>query len=469
MNHFKPKALDLNFSSFLIDSLNRINKYKKTEDNFLIHFSKAQDNLDELINDHPFFTDELPEDRAKRLLKKNNFLTSLGKKKNKKHIEHLTGKQHTEIKHQFLEIPKTQTKKKNTHSRTQLFHVNGGRNSILSKNDVDFVSQLAKVNGEEEIVQNEDKSKIPLVLRIKDHELKTLMIENKNTKDNKRKGAMVSSQEQVNAFLDALHQRSSSNQNENEKEFESNAIINKFLKQNSTLRNIYSKCINQIRNGEEIDKYIDYVKRKEELQIKAQNKNYISRLKKMEDQMVIANIEGKKKKNLIHVLIGNQPIYLEGNIRDKKTSFQNQVERIDVIPKISENLAFTNRNSYLSKFNYDYSDDNDFLFRKEYCRIKGIDENGEENNVIDGFGKKQDNHHKKRNCVSDEIEFILDMTEKEKNLLIRRIKEDQIKYEQEKNQNKCLSGSNSKVNYNFRDSKGTLKCIGKKVITGNKI
>lgn len=149
MNHFKPKALDLNLSSFLIDSLNRINKYKKAEDNFLIHFSKAQDNLDELINDHPFFTNELPEDRAKRLLKKNNFLTSLGKKKNKKHIEHLTGKQHTEIKHQFLEIPKTQTKKKKTHSRTQLFHVNGGRNSILSKNDVDFVSQLAKVNGEE--------------------------------------------------------------------------------------------------------------------------------------------------------------------------------------------------------------------------------------------------------------------------------------------------------------------------------
>ena len=459
MNHLRSRTLDINYNSMLSDSLDRMSNVisKKNDDDFMQKFEKAQDDLDELINDNPFFTNFLPGD--KRPSRRHNF-SLFQRRKQKKHPHPIKLKPiESEYKNQFLDIPSTQpTINKVQSKEVQSEKKKVKRGSILSIVDKDFISQIAKVNNSsEEKEEEKEKEKVPLILKIKDKNLKTLIIENKSAKNNnKRKGAMISNQAQVQAFLKAIQQKTEKPSKDNEKEFESNEIINKVLKQNSTLHNIYSKCINQIRNGEEIDKYIDYIKRKEQLQIAAQNKTYNSRLQQLEDQMVLAGIE-KPKKNLIHILIGNQPIYLESNIRDKKTSFQNQVERIDVIPKISEHLAYSNRNAYMSKFNYDYSDDQDFLFQKEYCKIKGIDMNGNDDNAIDGFGNHKKKIKKKNSSdLGNEIEFILDMTEKEKNMLIRRIKDDKEKYLKNgyfNDKNKAMSSNSSEINLMSEPSK----------------
>ena len=62
MNHLRSRTLDINYNSMLSDSLDRMSNVisKKNDDDFMQKFEKAQDDLDELINDNPFFTNFLP-------------------------------------------------------------------------------------------------------------------------------------------------------------------------------------------------------------------------------------------------------------------------------------------------------------------------------------------------------------------------------------------------------------------------
>ena len=239
----------------------------------------------------------------------------------------------------------------------------------------------------------------------KDDSLKTLIVQNKTIKNNKRKGAMITSQKDLEEFMKAMEKTTKNQRNENEREFQGDDIIDKILKSNRKLKNIYLKCITQIRNGEQIDKYIDYVKKKDEKEYEKESKAYTTNLQQIEDEMIMEGVNPNDK--MIRSSVGDKPVFLE----ESKTSiFQKQVSRIDVIPKISEHLAYSNRNGYLKKFNYDYSEDNDFLFMKDYNKTLNI----ETRPLI-----------KKKKI---DIDRLLEETEKGKDYLIRRIDNNRRRY-----------------------------------------
>ena len=86
-----------------------------------------------------------------------------------------------------------------------------------------------------------------------------------------------------------------------------------------------------------------------------------------------------------------------------------------------------------------------------------LDMNGNDDNAIDGFGNHKKKIKKKNSSdLGNEIEFILDMTEKEKNMLIRRIKDDKEKYLKNgyfNDKNKAMSSNSSEINLMSEPSK----------------
>lgn len=266
------------------------------------------------------------------------------------------------------------------------------------------IGQQPRIKGRISISYDENA---PLVMKMqkKDDSLKTLIVQNKTIKNNKRKGAMITSQKDLEEFMKAMEKTTKNQKNENEREFQGDDIIDKILKSNRKLKNIYLKCITQIRNGEQIDKYIDYVKKKDEKEYEKESKAYTTNLQQIEDEMIMEGVNPNDK--MIRSSVGDKPVFLEEN---KTSIFQKQVSRIDVIPKISEHLAYSNRNGYLKKFNYDYSEDNDFLFMKDYNKTLNI----ETRPLI-----------KKKKI---DIDRLLEETEKGKDYLIRRIDNNRRRY-----------------------------------------
>jgi len=59
---------------------------------------------------------------------------------------------------------------------------------------------------------------------------------------------------------------------------------------------------------------------------------------------------------------------MEDNLFQMALAIKNGTKRIDVITKISENLAFINRDKFINQMGYNYTKDNDFIFLDEMRR-----------------------------------------------------------------------------------------------------
>jgi hypothetical protein len=93
--------------------------------------------------------------------------------------------------------------------------------------------------------------------------------------------------------------------------------------------------------------------------------------------------------------------------------------KIDVIPKLNENLAYNHRDFYMSIFDYDYQHDNDFLFIKDFLKVKSK----QFKNILSI--KK---YNSQFNSKNNQVEEMLDQNIRDKHNLINRIKNNKEKY-----------------------------------------
>ena len=450
----------------LTNSLNKIynnlspkNKYHNY--NFLNAFNEAKLNVDKLIHGNDCFSYSKyfkKEQHSPPTLKKRNTYFTCRRQKRKisslSFNNNLQSRKETNLlTREYIPNKKTSLSPNNNNIKlslhNNLHHFQSKTPTIINSDttketslfekpyEKELISNLAKMN--KQFISDDNKSnlpkdifprnKLPLVMKIHDKNLQTLLIDNKSTKDLRRKGDIINSPLQTAVFLNAF-QQSKSNQNSPKylhKKFINNALVDKVLQPNSKLKNIYSKCIFQIKNSEEIESYLFNKKLLEKIKKEKRDKNYFEKTQKMEDKLILETSEREKNTKLKY-LFNNQSDVSKMNEKNNKLNFQKKLQRLDVIPKISETLAFRNRVGYFNQFDYNYSNDDDFIFSNEFNKLKLVHNTL---NVDDHIVKH--NKYFNNNYFNNEkgVEQILETTEKERILLLKRIEDSQLKYKQQ--------------------------------------
>ena len=453
----------------LSNSLNKIynnlspkNKYYNY--NFLNAFNEAKSNVDKLIHGNDYFSYSKyfkKEQHSPPILKKRNTYFTYRRQKSKisslSFNHNLQSRKETNLlTREYIPNKKTSLSPNNNkikltlHNNIQHFQIKTPtiiNNNTTTKDketslfekpyEKELILNLAKMN--KQFISDDNKSnltkdisprnKLPLVMKIHDKNLQTLLIDNKSTKELRRKGDIINSPLQTAVFLNAF-QQNKSNQNSPKylyKKFINNALVDKVLQPNSKLKNIYSKCIFQIKNGEEIENYLFNKKLLEKIKKEKRDKHYFEKTQKMEDKLILDTSE-REKNTKLKDLFNNQSDISKINEKNNKLNFQKKLQRLDVIPKISETLAFRNRVGYFNQFDYNYSNDDDFIFSNEFNKIKPVHNTL---NVDDHIVKH--NKYLNNNYFNNEkgVEQILETTEKERILLLKHIEDSQLKYKQQ--------------------------------------
>jgi hypothetical protein len=257
-----------------------------------------------------------------------------------------------------------------------------------------------------------------------------LMLDNKTFK-RRRNGGMLRSGSQVNYFVDAIQQKLLKPKNNKSFSLSQSPSMYSLFKPCSTFHTIYLKCNTHIRNSEEIDNYLSKKKIKDSVHSKHRNKSFNESIRQIEHNLLIDNSVQQSNTNIINLMNtkSNNSKLKELN---RKNQMKARVQKLDVIAKLSEGLAFKNRSSYLNEFKFDYDDDKDFIFHKDFYKIKPYDcssVNNNNNKIKQSIRKNERNSSNKNN---KSIEQILNETEKDKALLIKRIENSQKKYQKEK-------------------------------------
>jgi hypothetical protein len=250
-----------------------------------------------------------------------------------------------------------------------------------------------------------------------------LMLDNKTFK-RRRNGGILRSGSQVNYFVDAIQQKLLKPKNNKSFSLSQSPSMYSLFKPCSTFHTIYLKCNTHIRNSEEIDNYLSKKKIKDSVHSKHRNKSFNENIRQIEHNLLIDNSVQQSNTNIINLMNtkSNNSKLKELN---RKNQMKARVQKLDVIAKLSEGLAFKNRSSYLNEFKFDYDDDKDFIFH-----IKQSDNSSVNNNKMKHSIRK--NEMKSSNKNNKSIEQILNETEKDKALLIKRIENSQKKYQKEK-------------------------------------
>ena len=205
------------------------------------------------------------------------------------------------------------------------------------------------------------------------------------------------------------------NNKEEEKNKNKNFSEEDNSRKNLHIHQIYTQCNLNLDKGE---KFKNLMKRQKNKSIELEKKKiriYKNKLKKIEDQILIDNENiSKFSKGIISKLMGKKTLK-KNYIKHKK---ELQKLKIDIVPKINENLAYNHRNFYMEIFDYDYQNDDDFLFIKDFLKVK------EKQYKLALSAKKINTHLIYKDC---QMEQILHNNLIEKNNLIERINKDQIK------------------------------------------
>jgi hypothetical protein len=449
-------------NSILTDSLNKIDKnlntiHKQHELDFSKAFNKAKNKLDKMINGNDYFSygkyfkkEQNPPQRHKRqkrssfyVRRRSSIMTLLSLNNNNNNsqcgnndITLLTPVEHNTYNKLSLLSPLHRNSISNTktpqHTNATTTNYNR-RNTLFSQPyDKEFIMNLSKFHSQFISTSNEEKTttsnnSLPLILKTQDKNLKTFLLEHKTTKNQRRKGGVINSPIHTTEFLEALKQFAYEQNSPTfmHKNFIKKAIYDQVHIPRSVLRKIYMKCVYEIQNGEHIDNYLLRTKSFDKVNKEKREKIINIGNQQLEDMLLIDDSKDQKKTNLLN-LFEHQSELTKLKERDLNRKFLNKVKRLDVIPKISETLAFKNRSGYFSEFDYDYTNDGDFLFMKEFNKVRTASVN------VDEFGNeiKHDKHSNNNNNSEQGVEHMLDESEKNKNLLIRHIEDSQMKYKQ---------------------------------------
>ena len=453
-------------NSILTDSLNKIDKnlntmHKHHDLDFSRAFNKAKNNLDKMINGNDYFSygkyfkkEQSPPPKPKRQNKRSSFyvrrrssiMTSLSLNNNSQsgndtslltpppaHITHnqtlLLSALHNNTTSHRNSISNTKTQQSYHNRRNTLFSKPYEKEFIMNLSK--FHSQLISSSNEEKTTTSNNsysKYNLPLILKTQDKNLKTFLLEHKTTKNQLRKGDIINSPTHTAAFLEALKQFAYEQNSPTyiRKTFLNKAIYDQVHIPRSVLKKIYLKCVYEIQNGEHIDNYLLRTKSLDKVNKEKREKIVNLGNQQIEDMLIIDDSKDQKKTNIQNLFEHQSELSKLKEINLNK-KFLNKVKRLDVIPKISETLAFKNRSGYFSEFDYDYTNDGDFLFMKEFNKIRTVNVN------VDEFGNeiKQDKHNYASNNNNEQgVEQMLDESEKNKMLLIRHIEDSQLKYKQ---------------------------------------
>lgn len=454
-------------NSILTDSLNKIDKnlnsvHKQHELDFSRAFNKAKSKLDKMINGNDYFSygkyfkkEQSPPQKPKRqkrasfyVRRRSSIMTSLSFNNNNNNnsqcgnndIALLTPVERNTYNHiSLVSSPLHKNSISNTKTPQTTNNNYNRRNSLFSQPyDKEFIMNLSKFHSQLISTSNEEKTttcdnssskyNLPLILKTQDKNLKTFLLEHKTTKNQRRKGGVINSPIHTTEFLEALKQFAYEQNSPTfiHKNFINKAIYDHVHIPRSVLKKIYMKCVNEIQNGEYIDNYLLRTKSFDKVNKEKREKIINIGNQQLEDMLLIDDSKDQKKTNLVNLFV-HQSELTKLKERDLNKKFLNKVKRLDVIPKISETLAFKNRTGYFSEFDYDYTNDGDFLFMKEFNKVRTASVN------VDEFGNeiKHDKHSNNSNNNSEQgVEHMLDESEKNKMLLLRHIEDSQMKYKQ---------------------------------------
>jgi hypothetical protein len=424
--------------------------------NFFRLLTKAKDNLADMINGNEYFSykfkypneadpkhNDNPKPTQNKHLYKHRYsqkkILNLSLNSKIKSENETKSSTTTHITNMRSITNNTKNKRSSFKRRTTL-----KRRTLFSKPyEIEFFSGLSQMynnnstnnnNNNSSLLQETtqgDNSSLPIIMKQslnKDQHI--LMLDNKTFK-RRRNGGMLRSGSQVNYFVDAIQQKLLKPKNNKSFSLSQSPSMYSLFKPCSTFHTIYLKCNTHIRNSEEIDNYLSKKKIKDSVHSKHRNKSFNESIRQIEHNLLIDNSVQQSNTNIINLMNtkSNNSKLKELN---RKNQMKARVQKLDVIAKLSEGLAFKNRSSYLNEFKFDYDDDKDFIFHKDFYKIKPYDcssVNNNNNKIKQSIRKNERNSSNKNN---KSIEQILNETEKDKALLIKRIENSQKKYQKEK-------------------------------------
>ena len=339
------------------------------------------------------------------------------------------------------------------------------KNNLQLKKENKFLISLKKINykGRNNIF-DDNKQNIYSIFSKSNTSLEELGNRNNCFSQNNKIILNHHSQKENENYFNNLNENNKSNDlKENEIKLNKEEITNSIYQETnfSFTKQINNQCNMNLFNGEKLKKLIQRQKNKSVELKKKNNRIYKNNLKRIEDQILIDNENLKKfTKGMMKKLIGKKSLKKNLILHKKEL---NKL-KIDVIPKINENLAYNHRDFYMRIFDYDYQNDNDFLFIKDFLKAK----RKQFKNILSVT--KFNSHFNSKN---NQIEEMLDQDIKDKNNLMNRLKNDKEKYNTDGHfilNNKAIKNEIEKDSIKFKLSKKIPKLnINKKCLINKNI
>ena len=339
------------------------------------------------------------------------------------------------------------------------------KNNLQLKKENKFLISLKKINykGRNNIF-DDNKQNIYSIFSKSNTSLEELGNRNNCFSQNNKIILNHHSQKENENYFNNLNENNKSNDlKENEIKLNKEEITNSIYQETnfSFTKQINNQCNMNLFNGEKLKKLIQRQKNKSVELKKKNNRIYKNNLKRIEDQILIDNENLKKfTKGMMKKLIGKKSLKKNLILHKKEL---NKL-KIDVIPKINENLAYNHRDFYMRIFDYDYQNDNDFLFIKDFLKTK----RKQFKNILSVT--KFNSHFNSKN---NQIEEMLDQDIKDKNNLMNRLKNDKEKYNTDGHfilNNKAIKNEIEKDSIKFKLSKKIPKLnINKKCLINKNI
>ena len=339
------------------------------------------------------------------------------------------------------------------------------KNNLQLKKENKFLISLKKINykGRNNIF-DDNKQNIYSIFSKSNTSLEELGNRNNCFSQNNKIILNHHSQKENENYFNNLNENNKSNDlKENEIKLNKEEITNSIYQETnfSFTKQINNQCDMNLFNGEKLKKLIQRQKNKSVELKKKNNRIYKNNLKRIEDQILIDKENLKKfTKGMMRKLIGKKSLKKNLILHKKEL---NKL-KIDVIPKINENLAYNHRDFYMRIFDYDYQNDNDFLFIKDFLKAK----RKQFKNILSVT--KFNSHFNSKN---NQIEEMLDQDIKDKNNLMNRLKNDKEKYNTDGHfilNNKAIKNEIEKDSIKFKLSKKIPKLnINKKCLINKNI
>jgi hypothetical protein len=299
-------------------------------------------------------------------------------------------------------------------------------------------------NDEQEVEDNNEgggggirKSMLPITIMIKKN-LDKFINDNHDNKD--RRQAVSLEEKEVKLFMDALKSKIDAEKNQ---KYSLIPTINNenFLKKDKSLSRIYSKCSNNVKYSEEIDKVLNKVNNKKLTNSVKEKEKMLEKMRRELDNFII----NKEERIFLYDKNGN------GRFVDK--DMKDGIKNIDLISKISDKLAYLQRHRFMDQYGYNYMKDQDFIFKEEVNQLN------KKKLKIDLFKE----HTKKLQQKFDKVNHLLDEGMKGHDILQNKVDGEFIKLYEHRMAKRDIMNEDYSINYNLGNSKSNNNIFENKI------